>query len=70
MRRASVKRVTRVSLNHLQRDLVAKEVGVMHLVLYQHFVAMKQKTGIIRASYSIFSFHILFQEKNGWPPYA
>ena len=29
VRRASVRRVTRVSLSHSQRDLVAQEVGVM-----------------------------------------
>ena len=30
VRRANVRRVTRVSLNHSQRDLVVQEVGVMH----------------------------------------
>ena len=34
MSRARVKRVTRVCLNHSQRDLVAQEVGVMHQVSY------------------------------------
>ena len=30
MRRAKVRRVTRVSLSHSQRDFVAQQVGVMH----------------------------------------
>ena len=34
MRRARVRRVTRVSLSHSQRDLVAQEVGVMHQVAH------------------------------------
>ena len=34
MRRAKVSRVTRVSLSHLQIDLVAQEVGVMHPASY------------------------------------
>ena len=32
VRRASVRRVTRLSLSHSQRDHVAQEVGVMHQV--------------------------------------
>ena len=40
--------VTRVSLSHPQRDLVAPEEGIMHckfhfLVLYQHFVEIKKR---------------------------
>ena len=68
VRRVRVRRVTRVSLSHSQRDLVAQEVGVMHQVSYQHFAEMKLKTGIIRASNSIFSFPFLFQGKKWLPP--
>ena len=68
MRRARVRRMTRVSLSHSQRDLLTQEVAVMHQVSYQHFAEMKLKTGIIRASNSIFSFPFLFQEKNVWLP--
>ena len=39
VRRASVRRVTRVSLSHSQRDLVAQEVGVMHQVSYSSSVS-------------------------------
>ena len=39
MRRASVRRVTRVSLRHSQRDIVAQEVGVMHQVSYSSSVS-------------------------------
>ena len=48
IRRVRMRRVTRVSLSHSQRDLVAQEVGVIHqvgvfhtVVMYQHFVEMK-----------------------------
>ena len=63
MRRARVRRVTRLSLSHSQRDLVVQEVGVMHQVSRNEI-----KTGIIRASNSIFSFPFLFQENNGSHP--
>ena len=46
------KRVTKVSLSHSQRDLLAQEVGVMHQVSYQHFAELKLKTGIIFTSFS------------------
>ena len=39
VRRASVRRVTRVSLSHSQRDLAAQEVGVMHQVSYSSSVS-------------------------------
>ena len=39
VRRASVRRVTRVSLSHSQRDLVAQEVGVMYQVSYSSSVS-------------------------------
>ena len=38
MRRARVRRVTRVSLSHSQRDLVAQEVDVIHQVSYSSLV--------------------------------
>ena len=59
-----------------KRPNKAQELGVMHqvwfdaLVLDQQFVEiMKWKTGIIRASNSIFSFPFLFffRKKNDWP---
>ena len=39
MRRVRVRRVIRVSLSHLQRGLVAQEVGVMHQVSYSSSVS-------------------------------
>ena len=39
VRRACVRRVTRVSLSHSERDLVAQEVGVMHQVSYSSSVS-------------------------------
>ena len=39
MRRMRVRRVTRVSLGHSQRDLVAQEVGIMHQVSYSSSVS-------------------------------
>ena len=61
-----------MSLNHSQRDLVAQEVGVMHQISYSNSVSTFSRKEIretlIRASNSIFSFPILFQEKNGWSP--
>ena len=39
MRRARVRRVMRVSLSHLQRDLVAQEAGIMHRVSYSSSVS-------------------------------
>ena len=39
VRRASVRRVTRVSLSHSQRDLVAQEVGIMYQVSYSSSVS-------------------------------
>ena len=39
MKRARVRRVTRVSLSHSQRDLVAQKVGVMHQVSYSSSVS-------------------------------
>ena len=60
-----------MSLGNSQRDLEAQEVGVMHQVSYSSSVSTfcrNEKTGIIRASQSIFSFPFLFPEKNGCPP--
>ena len=39
LRRARVRRVIRVSLSHLQRGLVAQEVGIMHQVSYSSSVS-------------------------------
>ena len=39
MRRARVRRVTRVSLSHSERDLVAQEEGAMHQVSYSSSVS-------------------------------
>ena len=61
-------RVTRASLSHLQRQLLAQEVGVMHQVSYSISVSIFCQNEIkdriiIRASKSIFSFPFLFQKK-------
>ena len=39
VRRVSVRRGTRVSLSHSQRDVVAQEVGIMHQVWYSSSVS-------------------------------
>ena len=39
MRRARVRRVTRVSMSHSQRDFLAQEVGVIHQVSYSSSVS-------------------------------
>ena len=67
--------VTRASLSHLQRQLLAQEVGIMHKVSNSSSVSIfcqnEIKDRIIRrASKSIFSFPFLFQKKNGLTPYA
>ena len=68
-----VRRVTRVSLSHSQRDLVAQEVGVMHPVSYSSSVSTFCRNEIKDRNYKSVQQHIFvsfFQEKNGWPPYA
>ena len=39
MRKVRVRRVTRVSLSHSQRDLVAQEVGITHQVSYSSSIS-------------------------------
>ena len=72
MRRVRVRRVTRVSLSHSQRDLVAQEVGLMHQVSYSSSVSTFCQNEIKDRNYkSVVQQHILisFQEKNGCHPF-
>ena len=75
MRRARVKRMTRVSLSHSQRDLVAQEVGIMHQVSYSSSVSTFCRNEIKDRNYKsvqqhIYVFLFFFRQKNGWPPFA
>ena len=58
MRRARVRRVTRVSLSHSQRDLVAQEVGVMHQVSYSSSVTTFCRNKIKDRNYKSVQQHI------------
>ena len=75
MRRARVRGVTRVRLSHLQRDLVAQEVGVMHHVSYSSSVSTFCRNEIKDGNYKSIQQHIFisfsFSGKK-WlgPPYA
>ena len=70
MRGVRARWVTRVSLSHSQRDLVAQEVGIMHQVSYSSsvltFHQVEQKdSNYKRVPHHIFiSFPFFFQEKN------
>ena len=71
VRRASVRRVTRVSLSHLQRDLEAQEVGVMHQISYSSSVSTFFSNEIKARSYKSIQWHILFfRKKMAGFPYA
>ena len=50
--------VTRVSLSHLQRDLVAQEVGVMHQVSYSSSVSTFCRNEIKDRNYKTVQLHI------------
>ena len=71
MRRARVRRVTRVSLSHSQGDVVAQEVGVMHQVLYSSSLSTFCRHEIKHRNYKSVQHYIFisfsFQGKNGWP---
>ena len=66
MIRARVRRVTRVSLSHSQRDLVAQEVGVMHQISYsssvstfcQNEIKDRNYKSVHRHVFSSFSFSV------------
>ena len=58
VRRASVRRVTRVSLSHSQRDRVAQEVGVMHQVSYSSSVSTFCRNEIKDRNYKSVQQHI------------
>ena len=72
MRRARLGRVTRVSLSHLQRDLVAQEVSVMHRVSYSSSVSTFCRNEIKDRNYKSIQQHIFisfsFSGKNWLPP--
>ena len=72
MRRARVRRVTRVSLSHSQRDFVAQEVGVMHQVSYSSSVSTFCRNEIKDRNYKSVQRHIsislFFQENKRLPP--
>ena len=53
-----VRRVTRVSLSHSQRDLVAQEVGVMHQVSYSSSVSTFCRNEIKDRNYKSVQQHI------------
>ena len=74
-RRARVRRVTRVSLSHSQRDLVAQEMGVMHQVSWSSSVSTFCRNEIkdrnqksIQQHY--FHFLFFFRKRMVAPPYA
>ena len=56
--RERVRRVTRVSLSHSQRDLVAQEVGVMHQVSYSSSVSTFCRNEIKDRNYKSVQQHI------------
>ena len=58
VRRGSVKRVTRVSLSHSQRDLAAQVVGVMHQVRYYGSVSTFCRNEIKDRNYKSVQQHI------------
>ena len=70
MRRMRVRRVTRLSLSHPQRDLVAQEVGVMHQVSYSSSASTFCRNEIKDRNYKSVQQHIflsfIFQEEHGW----
>ena len=57
-----MRRVTRVSLSHSERDLVAQEVGAMHQVSYSSCVSTFCRNEMKDRNYK------RKKEKNGWPP--
>ena len=67
-----VRRVTRVSLSHSQRDLVAQEVGVMHQVSYSSSVSTFCRNEIKDRNYKSVQQHIFisfsFSGKKWLPP--
>ena len=58
MTRARVRRVTRVSLSHSQRDLVTQEVSVMHQVSYSSSVSTFCRNKIKDRNYKSVAQHI------------
>ena len=60
MRRARVRRVIRVSLSHLQRGLVAQEVGIMHQVSYSSSVSTFCLNEIKDRNYKSVSQHVFY----------
>ena len=65
-----MRRVMRVSLRHSKRDLVAQEMGVMHQVSRSSSVLTFCWNEIKDRNHKTVQHPFLFQEKNGWPPYA
>ena len=58
MRSVKVSRVTRLSLSHLQRDLVAQDMGFMHQVSYSSSVSIFCRKEIKDRNYKSVQQHI------------